>query len=399
MIARYGQALAFLLTTICAVLLLNAPGTDDVKTLQTWSHIIARHGPVEGYIQSGADYPPLGVLLIAGAVQRAEAQGAAGSVGIKGLILLFLLLTSLVFYALTRNLPVTTLLQAAFLVNSTALGYVDVLFAPVLLLALAALEARRFAWATTLFLLACLLKWQVIIIAPFLLLYVLGIRRLADWRAIPWRGLIGGVAVPALALMGGTVLLFREGVVLSFWYALTKSTYLSGTALNLGWVVTYLLHVADPATYGPLTAGQSAIITTENAAIVGPLKLLFAGVFGGILVWFFTRPKTFANLLLFATLGYLAYFTFNTGVHENHLFLAVLLLALLAHRHPAYLLPLAVWAALLNINMIVFYGLDGRGLSFSPVVGGLDMTLPLALMTVLLFVGFFAQVRAAGRAA
>jgi hypothetical protein len=131
--------------------------------------------------------------------------------------------------------------------------------------------------------------------------------------------------------------------------------------------------------------------------IVGPLKLLFAGGFGAILIWFFTRPKTFPNLLLFATLGYLAYFTLNTGVHENHLFLACLLLGLLAHRERTTLPDLAVWAALLNINMVVFYGLDGRGLPFSPVVGGLDLTLPLALLTVLLFVGFFARVRAAAR--
>jgi hypothetical protein len=100
---------------------------------------------------------------------------------------------------------------------------------------------------------------------------------------------------------------------------------------------------------------------------------------------------------LFATLGYLAYFTFNTGVHENHLFLACLLLGLLAHRERTTLPDLAVWAALLNINMVVFYGLDGRGLPFSPVVGGLDLTLPLALLAVLLFVGFFARVRAAAR--
>src|SRR5690349_15682467 len=109
----YGLVLFFLLTTVSAVLLLNAPGTDDVKTLQTWSHIIEQHGPVEGYIQSGADYPPLSVLLIAAAVQRAEAQALPGATGIKGLILLFLLLTSLTFYTLTRNLTLTTLLQGA----------------------------------------------------------------------------------------------------------------------------------------------------------------------------------------------------------------------------------------------------------------------------------------------
>ncbi len=393
---RTTAILCLLLTTLCSVLLLNAPGTDDVKTLQTWSHIIERHGPIEGYSQSGADYPPLGVLLIAATVQGAEARNVTGGTGIKALILLCLLLTSSVFYASTRNLPLTTLLQGAFLINSTALGYVDVLFAPVLLLALAALERRRSLWATGLFLLACLIKWQVIIIAPFLLVALLDIRRVAEWRAIPWRRL-AGAGVVTLGLVGGTILLFREGAVLSFWYALTRSTYLSGTALNLGWVVTALLHSLDPTTYGPLNGGRITIITTENPVIVWPLKGLFLVLFAAILIQFFRGAKTFPTFLRYATLGYLAYFTFNTGVHENHLFLAVLLLGLLAHYDRTALPDLAVGAALLNINMVVFYGLDGRGLPFSPVVGGLDMTLPLSLLSVLLFLGFFARVRGTAR--
>jgi hypothetical protein len=391
----YGPVLFFLLTTASAVLLLNASGTDDVKTLQTWSHIIEQHGPIEGYTQSGADYPPLSVLLIAAAVQRAEAQALPGAIGIKGLILLFLLLTSLVFYALTRNLGLTTLLQGAFLINGPALGYVDVLFAPPLLLALAALERRRLAWATALFAVACLLKWQVLVIAPFVLLQMIEIRSLTDWRAVPWRRLAGGVIAPALLLTAATLLLFRAGVLLSFWYALTKSTYLSGTALNLGWVVTYLLHLTDPATYGPLTGGQIGIIVNPGAAVAGALKLLFVAVFGTVLVLFFRANKTSPTFLRYATLGYLAYFTFNTGVHENHLFLAVLLLAWLAHRERATLLEFGAWATLFNLNMVVFYGLDGRGLPFSPVVAGVDMTLPLALLGVLLFVGFLARVHLA----
>ena len=52
--------------------------------------------------------------------------------------------------------------------------------------------------------------------------------------------------------------------------------------------------------------------------------------------------------------GYLAYFTLNTGVHENHLFLACLLLAWLAARTPATLPDFAAWATLFNLNMVVF---------------------------------------------
>jgi hypothetical protein len=52
------------------------------------------------------------------------------------------------------------------------------------------------------------------------------------------------------------------------------------------------------------------------------------------------QPKSFGRLLRFSLVGYLAYFTFNTGVHENHLFLAVIVaVALYAKRVRATFRP------------------------------------------------------------
>jgi heme/copper-type cytochrome/quinol oxidase subunit 3 len=44
---------------------------------------------------------------------------------------------------------------------------------------------------------------------------------------------------------------------------------------------------------------------------------------------FMKREKTLTNLIRYSLAGYLAYFIFNTGVHENHLFLAAILSSIL----------------------------------------------------------------------
>src|SRR5262249_40600305 len=86
-------------------------------------------------------------------------------------------------------------------------------------------------------------------------------------------------------------------------------------------------------------------------------------------------------------LGYLAYFTFNVGVHENHLFLPIILGLFLAAQNRSYL-PLALATALIaNLNLLVFYGIDGKGLPFDRVVG-IDLSVVLAVLEVVFFLWF-----------
>jgi hypothetical protein len=165
-------------------------------------------------------------------------------------------------------------------------------------------------------------------------------------------------------------------------------------------VLTAILHVLAPGQYGPITGGQIGIIMTEDWAVVALPKLIFALLYGSCLIRYWKAAPSLPNFLASASMGYLAYFTFNTGVHENHLFLVCLLLGVLAHYERAALPQFLLWAGIFNLNMLVFYGLDGRGLPFSRVVGGLDVTFPLAILSTVTFVSTFVQsirVRQPGR--
>jgi hypothetical protein len=225
----YPWLLLFLFLTTGAVLFLNAPGTNDVESLVTWSRILDQHGLGAGYAASGADYPPIGVALVHGAIHSGAAWRLSAELSLKVAILLFLLLTLLLFYLATRDLVLTVLLEAALLLNSVALGYIDVFFAPLLLLMVIALARRQVGWALTFFALACFTKWQVLIIAPFVGLYAL---RLGGWvqaGAIHWRRMLAST-VGAAGITLVLLLVFRAGLVLTERYSSKLSTYLDATA-------------------------------------------------------------------------------------------------------------------------------------------------------------------------
>jgi hypothetical protein len=89
------------------------------------------------------------------------------------------------------------------------------------------------------------------------------------------------------------------------------------------------------------------------------------------------------DCLLFSIIGVVTYFNFNSGVHENHLFVAVLLayiLMLFTHtRQDRALVTFLVVVS--NINLFVFYGVTGTELQNRVV--GVDLSLVLAILSVI----------------
>lgn len=79
------------------------------------------------------------------------------------------------------------------------------------------------------------------------------------------------------------------------------------------------------------------------------------------IMYFKQKEKSFENFLLYTTAAFLSYFILNKGVHENHLHIAVIMLLLLYWENKKYFIDMLMWGILFNINMIVFYGFDGRG--------------------------------------
>jgi hypothetical protein len=370
--------------------LTHSPGTSDVQIWLNWLNNSIERGAIRGFAANHADYPPLASTLLYAANRALQPFGVDPFLSLKYSLLFFLLVTAGVFLTWTRSLQATLILYFALLHNSVALGYLDIYFAPTLVLALWALKQERWVWFSLLFALTCLIKWQPAIVAPFLVLYALGIRSPREWRDARWRSLITRVILPGAALAALIVAIFD---VQPFWQALHASftqKFLSGDALNLNWISTHFLHVRHPSRYGSLENGLATFVVTSDPDLTRVPRLLFAATYLMSLIVFFLQPKTFTNLLLFSLLGFLCYFTFNVSVHENHLFAAVILAAVLYWQAREWRTVSLIVMVISDVNLFEFYGADGI-LRFPRLFAGIDMALPLAAANVTFWAYFAAR--------
>ena len=394
----FQVAFVTLLVGLVTVSLVPSPGTQDVDMWQRWAYNADTLGMASGFEANKDNYPPYSsvILLCALRAARLFRIGTSGDVFVhftsmifyivKLSILFFLLLTSLVFWWWTRDFWITVLLHLSLLLSSVALGYIDVFFAPSLLLSMWALKEQKLVLFTAFYSIACLTKWQPIIIAPFLGVYLLNMRHVRSWKQIDFKRLAGRVLVPTLAILMLTFAAFGVGPVLRSLKDATSHDFLSGNALNFNWILTHWLHVFSPERFGGLIKGQAKFIRTRSLHITLAPQLLFLLSYASVIVSFFRRDKTFEVLLNFALMGYLAYFIFNTGVHENHLFLATLLSFILFWTNRDHLFLVISLILMSNVNLFVFYGIDGRALRFTRVIAN---TVDIALLLSILHVSFF----------
>jgi len=361
-------------------------GTGDIDTWERWAHHADVYGMAAGYAANTADYPPYSSVILLAALRVSRSLGGDTFSAIKSALLLGLCLTSLFFWLWTKNFWLAVVLHLSLLLGSVGLSYLDIFFAPSLILSLWALKEQKLTWFAIFYSLACLTKWQPILIAPFIVVYLLNLKHVTHWRQIDFKRLAGRVLIPALVIFLLTLSIFGILPLLGSLKRAATHNFLSGNALNFNWIITHFLHVLYPQRFGPLIEGQARFIRTRALEITLAPRLLFLITYAITLVSFFRRDKTFEGLLLFALIGYWAYFIFNLGVHENHLFLAVILAAALVWVNRDHLFLMLGLMVMSNVNLFLFYGLDGRGLGFSRVIA---QTVDSALVFSIFNVGFF----------
>jgi hypothetical protein len=236
------------------------------------------------------------------------------------------------------------------------------------------------------FAISCAIKWQPLLIAPFIFIYVLAAagegvsgRDKAYRRALPF-------VIAAIAVALPLVMIFGAGAIIgSLQRVTTRHNFISGYALNFGWLHTWALHVWAPEKYGSLENGAINLILTRDALVLLPEKVLFYLSYAAILIAFVRQKKTFRQLIVYSMLGYLSYFLFNAGVHENHLFPIACLAWILVFIDSSQLVRAINLCIAANINLFVFYGVFGQRVPC--VLAGVDLTLVFALANIGLFVG------------
>jgi len=399
-----GSAAAVLVLAmlVCvSVLLLPTPGTKDVEIFLRWGDELYRSGFRVGYAAivsrweatylgrdwdlHGGEYPPVGCALLAAIAAIADGLRASQLLVFKAALLAFTFASAGAIWAATRSVFSTLAFYAATLLATAGLGYTDIMTVPFVIAALAATRAEQPLRAVLWFLLAALVKWQVLLVAPFLAIHLLRIEGIACLPRLvrdrlAWRLLAAATAVAAIATA-----LFGVATWIAFFNA-TRHPFLSGTALNLPWLLTYpLLLLRDPSFH----AGDELNVVLLSAAELRPIRLVFAAVMLASVYNHMRSPKTYANMLFFMVLGVLTYGTWNTAVHENHWFVAVVPAVLLAHETglPRHRSLFVLVAAMLNINLFVFYGIVGTQLL--PRAFGFDWTLALAALFAIAWLAVF----------
>jgi hypothetical protein len=284
---------------------------------------------------------------------------------IKLSVTLALLLTLAVFWRLTGHYWAMMLLFAAMFLNSIVDGYLDIYYAPLLLGAFAAFRKERYVWFSVLFALACMFKWPPLILGPFFGIHI--VRRVWEQTGdsgARWRRLLN-IAAPGLAVVAVVVLIFGSEPIFHALYLtlVSKHRIFSGNAMNMPWILSHLMEALGNAPYGPLVEGEGAVEFLPKSGLLTLLIRVPFYVAFAALIWRTWRTKPgFQSTMIYAMAGYVTYFMLNTGVHENHLFIAVLMAVYL---FSLSLVPVevAIWLVLvLNVNLYLFYGGDGSTL-------------------------------------
>jgi hypothetical protein len=288
-----------------------------------------------------------------------------------------------------------SLAACSFLLNGVALGYLDTLLAPTFILSLWALQQRHLPLFSMLFTVTVLIKWQPLVVLPFLLLHAVSIPSDAQGRPISVARRWIGLAAPALVIVLMTVAVFGLEPIRASFTQGSNRNYLSGTAHNLNWILTYHLNVAAPERYGPLTNGLPHIVEVDRidpavgwVRLIMPVFLLF---YAAALYRFIRSRASFASAIECSLAGYLSYFMLSVGVHENHLFLGTVLAVAAAAVHPEKRTRAALIVAMSTLNLITVYGMTGAPLGF-PAVVGIDVSVILSAVNVWLFLVFWADI-------
>ena len=371
---------------------------------------VGGHPPERGVVVWGnrrttVDYPPA-VLYGLGAIGRiyrifdpSFTDGAGLTVAIKLSLLCADALTSALLWTLVRRRYPDEIargavllywLNPATLMDGAVLGYLDPWVGTLVMAAVAAADASSPALCGAAIVLAAMTKAQAIFVAPMVAIVLLNRSdgRVRAALVASASGLATALIVLAPFARAGALLNVVRGVG-----SLLRHDMLSGTAANVWWIVTWLLRasyaVRDLGAWNAWTMTVRILGISRVVALGYPNPRPVAAVLAGAaMIWAYSRAWR-ASLPIALDAGALAvqaYFVLAVQVHENHLYLALPLMAAAAAARPRLDAPLAAMSAAFALNLFLFYGI-GRGFPLPPRgFTVIDATVVLAFLSVAAFI-------------
>lgn len=372
-------------------------GTEDVQVWKNWAYgasndVTGMYGvggtpPVRGLVvwsntKTTVDYPPgtLYALDAVGRIYRLFDPAFGDTVGltitIKAAILAGDLLVFVFLFTLLRwrygdgpawLAALWFWINPGVLLDGAALGYLDSWAAAPAIAAIVAADAGAAIVCGAAMMLAVAIKAQAIFLVP--------VAAIVLWNRARTRALLVG---SASGLGTGALVLAPyawRGALPNVFQAvrqLTRHDMLSGTAANLWWIVTWLLRavyaVKDLGTWASWTMTVRILGISRVVALGYPNPRLFATALAGIVMlraFWRARRSPLPVVLAAGAFAVHAYFVLAIQVHENHLYLALPLMAAAAALLPTLRAPFALVSVVFALNLFLFYGI-GRGYPLPP---------------------------------
>ena len=399
-------------------------GTDDLVTWKIWS-FAASYDLTSMYGVGGApperrvlhwqgetttvDYPPIALaeLSLAGRAYHAvhgnfeDSRMYNGFVKLPGLAAELLLIAGLWWIfrehfgpAVTTWTTLAIWLNPALMLDGSALGYLDAQMAVPVVFAVWAAWRGRPVLAGSLAAIAVLTKVQAVFALPAIL-------ALVTWRS---HTRLRALTLASASAAGVSALVLLPYVVRGAWANLAQAVgrlathdMLSAQAPNVWWIVTWWLRVADIAPevgWVRSLAQEVKILGITRAVALGyPNPRLIGSALVGIAllaaVFRVRQIRTAADAFALTAWSVYAYSLFAAQVHENHAYLAVLLLAPAAAIDRQYRVVFYLVTGILTLNLYLFYGF---GFGWPPLiertVAPIDLTVLLSVANVCVF-GWF----------
>lgn len=380
-------------------------GDPDVDNWAKYTNAVVKHvNPFYAHTQVVQLYAPFSTVVMGGFAQiwyytigPSKDYAIATKLGI-----LFFLLWMIIFLlkkvkSVTKTKDLTLIdkllvISTTFILINQPLGYgdINIYLIPFIFLSIWSLYKNKYFLCGIWMGLAVSIKWQPLILLPLFAVAIFDIRKnfieicknsiLFLLGFIPvvvafWAGLM--IQPHGYRIFRTAYLLYTQGGV-----------YLSGLALNAGWVATYFLPIIYPQDFSYwMGLGRMAqVIGTNEAPYILQGILFYIALFAICIKYWLIKNK---NILRFTTACmaiFLSHYALNASAMDLHFFYQVVFMLFVYFLNPTIinrwlLILLDVMAMISNI---LFYGFTGEAI-FNRLVFGFDITVLLAVLYMVIY--------------
>ena len=164
--------IALLMMIMASLVFIKSPGISDINYWYKWLDYARQYGLREGFRMQEDMYPPFSLFLQI-VVQRIWPSLSNFAV-LRLVNTFYLFLSALVIHLLYKDAKVTLISFWGLILNAN-LGYLDIEMVPFIVLAFYFLSKERYVLSSIFFSVVCLIKFQPLIIMPFIVIYFVDI--------------------------------------------------------------------------------------------------------------------------------------------------------------------------------------------------------------------------------